>query len=131
MDLYSHLGRSAIPVAPIINGRELAHRLRLLSPAKRALLAHDLQHGSLYNLTRPQAAAVARVSISYVASLRHISADERERLQCGAITLSALHNKYRRPLSDADVERVVKRIGVGRVFAVIDKLTAPMMQAAE
>ncbi len=74
---------------------------------------------------------MARVSISYVASLRHISTDERERLACGAITLSTLHNKYRRRLSDADVERVIKKIGVGRVFAAIDKLTEPMMQAAE
>jgi len=126
-------GDTTAPIAPSIDGRQLNWRLKRLSPARRALIAHALEHGSLHlqNPTRKQAAALARVSTCYVGALNRASFEERRALEQGRLSLSALQHR-RRPVTDADVEKIVKKIGVGRVFAVIDRLTAPQhLEAAE
>jgi hypothetical protein len=128
---------SAIAPAPTpssINGRQLAYRLQKLNSAKRALLARDLECGAVHlqNLTRPQAATLTRVSVSYVNTVQRASLEERKRLACGLLTLSALHNKHRRqPVSDADVERIVIKIGADRVMSALDRITAPVLVAAQ
>ena len=122
-------------IAPTVynfDGRYLSRRLKKLDIAKRALLARDLERGVVHlkNLTRAQAVAIARVPSSYVGTVQHASDEDLGRLACGSLTMSALHHR-RRPVTDADVERIVKKIGVSRVFAVIDRLTAPVLQTAE
>ena len=47
------------------------------------------------------------------------------------ITLSDLHNHRHQPPTDAEVETVVLKLGLARVLDALDRLTAPMMQAAE
>jgi hypothetical protein len=135
MDLYNPNsdGATFAPFAASIDGRQLSRRLKNLSPAKRALLALDLERGGLHHSTRPQSAKLAQVSRSYIATVSRASDEERKRLANGCTSLSSIHNQYRRrPVTDADVERIVKKIGVSRVFAALDKLTAPQhLEAAE
>ncbi|MCK1447752.1 hypothetical protein IVB34_34440 [Bradyrhizobium sp. 2] len=133
MLLYSpKRGSTIAPTANQYDGRQLCRRLRKLSPAERALLAHDLEQGSISNLTGPQCAALAQVSLSYLNSVRRASAEERERLALGCVSLSCLHNQYRhRTATDADVERIVVKIGPDRVMRALDAITRPMAEAAE
>ncbi|MCP1765149.1 hypothetical protein [Bradyrhizobium japonicum] len=134
MSLYDATsGGATAPTVLSIEGRKLSRRVSKLDAANRALLAHSLERGSLHllNPTRKQAAALARVSACYVGALNRASSDERRALEQGALSLSALQHR-RRPMTDDDVERVVKRFGISRIFAVIDRLTAPQhMEAAE
>ncbi|MGY3125004.1 hypothetical protein ACVWXQ_008941 [Bradyrhizobium sp. S3.14.4] len=132
MDLYSPTSAGATaPTAHQYDGRKLS-RLRNLSAEKRALLAFDLQHGArLYNLTRAQAAAVAKVAPSYIGTVATASDEERQRLAYGWTSLSAIHNRHRRPATDADIERIVKKIGPDRVMRALDRITAPELAAAE
>ncbi len=133
MDLYNPTSGGAIaPTVYNFDGRHLSRRLKKLDIAKRALLARDLERGvvRLQNLTRAQAVAIARVPSSYVGTVQHASADERKLLACGSLTLSALHHR-RRPVSDADVERIVVKIGCDRIWRALDKITSPTLVAAE
>ena len=126
-------GGTTAPTAPSIDGRQLSRRLKKLSPEKRALLAHDLERGArLENLTRAQAAAMTKVAPSYIATVDRASAEERKQLGYGWLTLSWLHNAHRRrPVTDADVERIVKKIGADRIMRALDKITSPVLEAAE
>jgi hypothetical protein len=71
--------------------------------------------------------------LSYLNTIRKASDDERKRLACGRLSLSSLHNAHRRrPVSDADVEAMVKKIGPDRIWRALDRLTSPMrFEAAE
>jgi hypothetical protein len=132
MELYKTTSDgTTVPTANNIDGRQLSRRLKKLSTAKRALLAHDLEHGAhLHNLTRAQAAAVTLIAPSYIGTVDRASAEERNRLACGWVTLSSLHRR-RRPLTDSEVQCIVRKIGVDRIWRILDALTSPVLEAAE
>jgi hypothetical protein len=71
-----------------------------------------------------QAAAVVGISRSYVSTARHASAEDRLALKRGWLTLSWLHNKRQKRMTDAAVERAVVRLGPDRVLRALDRLTA-------
>ena len=101
-----------VPQTPeFVDGVKLHRQVVKLVPRHRALIALDLESGSLRlaSLTRRQAAAIAKVSLSTVARERHPQP----------------------PPTDAAIERVIKRLGCDRVMAALDRLTTPTMQAAE
>ena len=123
--LYSPGLTNTSTIVPDVDGRELSRRLRKLTPAERAILAFDLQCGSLIRPTPSQAAAVTKASIRYVNTISRATAEERELLECGRLSVSALHSKYRRPVTDADIERFVVKIGLDRVWRALDRVTAP------
>jgi hypothetical protein len=117
-----------------ISGRQFAHRLTKLNTTERALVAYGLECGAVHlqNLTRPQAAMLTRVSVSYVNTIQRASPAELELLACGWLQLSELHNKHRhQPATDADVEQVVLKLGPNRVMSALDRITAPVLDAAE
>ena len=113
-----------------LNGHKLSRRVqRGLSPTFRALLAYQLESGGVcvHHLTRKQALALARASSGYVSTVARLSPQERDQLGKGILSLSALHN---RPPTDADVDRIVTKLGPTRVMAALDRLTRPA-EAAE
>jgi hypothetical protein len=121
----------AAATAPVrdVNGRKLSRRLkRELNPTHRALLAFELECGVLWlhHLSRRQAQRLTGANQRHVTSLRRASPDEREQVKKGLLPLSAL-----RAPSDADVDRIVARIGAERLLKAFDRLTAPTLVAAE
>lgn len=111
-----------------INGRKLSRRLKKgLSPAFRALLAHELETGAvLHDLTRRQACKLLQVSPSYVATLAKIDPEQRAMIARGQLSLSAIHNK----LTDTDIDRIVAKLGAERIMAAIDRYTQPQFKFA-
>ncbi|MDI2073898.1 MULTISPECIES: hypothetical protein [Bradyrhizobium] len=128
MDIYNSTngGAIALDTGTEIDGVWLSRHLNRLSPAERALLAYQLSEGSLRNPTRPQSAMMMRVSVSYVNTIAAATAEERVLLECGRLALSDLHNKHRRgPVNDANVERIVLKLGADRILRALDRITAP------
>jgi hypothetical protein len=115
-----------------IVGRRLARRLRSISPDYRALLAHELVAGDVvvHRLSQTQAAALVRVSQPYVSAVSRASPEEREQIKRHRLSLSALHNKRRKP-SDDKLDRFIRRYGADRIMAALDRMTAPQRRAAE
>jgi hypothetical protein len=115
-----------------IDGRRLGRRLKKLSITRRAMLACDLECGvPVQNFTAGQASMLAKVPACYVRALRRASDEERRALERGSLSLSALQHRPR-PITDAELERVVVKVGPDRVMRVLDKLTAPVpLVAAE
>jgi hypothetical protein len=109
-----------------VAGYKLAARLRRgdLCPTHKALLAFGLQSGELvlHHLTRLQACAVTTASAGYVATLSKATTAEIEAVKRGELRLNALHKK---PLTDAQVERLIMKIGAERIMAALDRLTMP------
>ena len=102
------------------------HRLESRSAEARALFALELMAGAA-RPTAAQAAAAVRMSVSYVNTARRATVLQRHDLAHGRLKLSALHHR-RRPVTDADVERIVIGIGPDRIMSVLDKITAPMRE---
>jgi hypothetical protein len=56
---------------------------------------------------------------------------DRAAVRAGRLSLSYVHNgRYRRHLDDAYVEKVIAKLGVERVWRIIDKLTTPVVMIA-
>jgi hypothetical protein len=123
--------RHGVPPTSII-----AHRGRPLRPFPAELRAEIavwlIKTGRVKTLTG--AAAVVKLSTSYVHTMLHATDEERAALAWGEITLSRLHNKKKaRPepvTTNEDVVSVIEEIGPDRVWAAFDKITAPMMSEA-
>ena len=129
---YTGTGINATFAPIIVSGRQFSRRLKKLNAGQRALTAYGLNVGELQlsSYTKPLSAAMARVSVSYLNTVAHASDAERQLLACGCLALSELHNKYRRPVTDADVERLIVEIGPDRIMSALDKITQPMMFGA-
>jgi hypothetical protein len=122
--MLRHISTGTAPVKDV-SGRQLARRLkRGLSAAFRALLAHEMQAGAvcIHHLSRRQAVALTSASWGYVSTIAKMTPDEREQLGDGRLSLSAVHN---RAPTDADVDRIVAKLGAERVLAALDRATAP------
>lgn len=106
------LNRQTVPVN-VVDGSSLAHRR--LTSAARVRLAYQLSIGqaTLVRPTQSQCARLMGVGTSAVAMAGHRSR------QPGV----------RPPMSDMALERLVKRVGPDRFFAVIDRLTAPAVMS--
>lgn len=123
---------SATSASPVrdISGRKLRARLRKgLNPTHRALLAHELETGTvrLYPLPRRQACMLTGASVGYVATLSRLTSLDRELVKRGLLSLSALHNK---PPTDADIDRLVAKLGADRIMAALDRWTRPQFRFA-
>jgi hypothetical protein len=108
-----------------IQGRRLHHMLRGMPAANRAIVAFAAMSGevTIDRLSRAQAARLLKVAAGYVATVSRISDVDREYLKRNPFLLAAWHNH--RPLTDADVDHLLGRIGLERALAAIDRLTAP------
>jgi ethanolamine ammonia-lyase large subunit len=129
------MGPDAAPVkVKDINLHKLNRKVRRgLSPTHAALLAYELETGTLrlYGLPRHEACRHTHASASYVATIARATAEERAALKRGEIALGQLHNKPKAPPSDAEVDRIIAKIGPDRIMAALDRYTQPHLMAAE
>jgi hypothetical protein len=100
-----------------ISGRLLAQKLRRgeIKPEHRARLAEDWRTGRLH-VTAPTSAQSRRfmgATVADVAAERRLAREQRRRDG---------------RLNDADVDRIVERVGADKVLAAIDRLTRPHCQ---
>jgi hypothetical protein len=115
------------PLYRKINGREFDRLVRRATASQRGSLAVELEEGQIEitRLTRRQALFLAKASFGYENTARKLSADQFDLVRKGALSLSAAHNKP----NDAQIERFIQRAGEDRVFAALDKMTAPAIAA--
>jgi integrase len=129
MNFVSHRLQNNNP--PLI-GKAIAARLARRQQDARALAALDLVNGA----TRPsrrQAAKLMGVTRYRIASAELATADEIECLKLGRLRLSDVRKAHAkpRPLTDAEIESFIANADPYRVLAIVDRLTAPTLAAAE
>jgi hypothetical protein len=107
-----------------MSGQRLSRLIKRASAKDRALIATDLAQGVVHVLrpTYAQAAALAHVSASYVATVGRLSPEERVHLARGLLSLPRLHNRRR---SDAELDRLVVQYGAEAFLRALDRATAP------
>jgi hypothetical protein len=118
---------AATPVAPdrpvrTMTGRRFNNLIKWASATACALLASRLAQG-VVQILRPtyrQAAALTRVSASYVATVGRLTQEEGLQLACGLLSLPRLHNRRQNP-SDAELDRVVERYGAEALWRALDR----------
>jgi hypothetical protein len=105
-----------------LTGRQLLDQLKAGSATQVALLADDLTSGRVVvdRLTRPQARRLTGCSFGYQNTVAHLAPHERQRVRCGFEKLSEYHNKK----TDHQIEIWIRKHGVDRVFAALDRLTS-------
>jgi len=113
-------------MARIHLGRDLARRARKGSATERALLAVEATGADVYRLTLKQAATLAGANYTYVAALRRMTPLERTAVKAGRIKLSNCVNHRNKPVTNADLDKLIAMIGADRVFAALDRLTRPI-----
>ena len=135
----SHVNPVSIEVnaVPAVNVEErltwprLARRLAKASATAAALIDYDLRTGAivivggLAELTR----SITNVPRGYQCTLAGLLPHERARLRSGWASISEYHNS--RTVTDRKIERFISKAGFDRVFAVLDRQTAPQAIAAE
>jgi hypothetical protein len=106
-----------------MTGRRLNKLIKWASATACALLACRLAQG-VVQILRPtyrQAAALTRVSASYVATVGRLTQEERLQLACGLLSPPRLHNRRQNP-SDAELDRVVERYGAEALWRALDRV---------
>jgi hypothetical protein len=106
-----------------ISGTTFARFARRIPAAERALLAVDLARGLVGpHLTPWQARQLLKVSTGDFFTAARLSVAERQQVEQGTVSFSALHN---RPPTDFDIDRFIRRAGANRVMAGLDRFTQP------
>ena len=79
---------------PPVEGRRLARQLSKMSSARKALLAHEIETGtvSISKLSRRQTSRLLKVATGYIATVSRISNADRERLKHNPYLMTAWHN---------------------------------------
>src|SRR5262245_55907563 len=115
------------PLPKIVVGKKLSRRRKGINPSHLALVAVDLETGRARlsaPLTRRQAIAVTGASAGYVATATRLSAQEREQVEAGKLSLSSVHNA---PPSNAAIDKFIVKAGADRVMAGLDRHTQPSL----
>ena len=100
-------------VTPIVTGQHIAKATVNYAPRQRATDAARWLRGELS--IKPTVALAARtfgVSVPLIAEARE-RLEQRERAKCRTV------------LSDNAIERIVREVGVERIWRAVDKLTSP------
>ena len=119
-------------IIQVMSGRDLDREVRAADPAKRALLAADIEAGRVI-VERPtarQARQLTQASTSYQYAARRLSPMERTAARVGRLNLAA-KARERRPFPDTKIDKLVKDIGPERFMTALDRLTRPTAIAAE
>jgi hypothetical protein len=113
-----------------LTGRQLARSARQLNPTARAVLSEQLRAGSVQvmKLTAGQARRLSGASFGYANALHRATRQEWDDVVSGRRKLADLVNK---PMSDAALDKLIIKLGPGRVMAALDRHTSPSLVAAE
>jgi hypothetical protein len=114
------------PTVQIHLGRDLARQARKGSATERALLAVEATGADVYRLTPKQATTLAGANYTYVAKLRRMTPLEQAAVEAGRIKLSNCVNHRNKPITNADLDKLIATIGADRVFAALDRITRPV-----
>jgi hypothetical protein len=96
---------------------------------RRALHAHHLK--KKFGLTGKLACQVAGSNIGYLTTVNRLSPEEWRKVAQGELSLARLHNGGGNGngngsrFSNAQLDQLITEIGIGRVWAAIERLTAP------
>jgi hypothetical protein len=128
MKLITELPPFGQPVQCWVTGAELARMLKKADATGRAVIDYDLCTGrvALIGMTAKQAQPITKVSRGYRCTMAGLDPLERAHLRYSGGTISAYHNK--KP-SDRAIARFIKRAGPDRVFAELDRMTSPAVEA--
>ena len=115
-----------------LNGANLGRRLRHMTEVERAFLAYDIASGAVIvnRLGQERAAKLCDAARGYVETIAHLTSEERARARFSPGALTRFHHR-RHELTDAVVDRLLGRIGLGRALEAIDRATAPAPIVAE
>jgi hypothetical protein len=88
-----HKSSTLAPLAQTYTGATLNRLLQKLSPAGKALVAHDLRTGAkrITELTGVQARALTSASVGYITTVARLSEIERAAVRNGHASLAAKH----------------------------------------
>jgi hypothetical protein len=114
------------PPANVVTGRAFNRLLRSLDAGGKAVVAADLAAGRLViaNPTLEQARGLAGASRGYTHTASTLSPTQRQAVRYGHIKLVDIHLRHP-SLSDAGIDRLVRRLGPDRLWSAIDRLTSP------
>jgi hypothetical protein len=97
-------------------------------------MACEAEAGSLAftDLSRAQSSKLLEVSHGYITTVAGLSDDERAllRAQPWLLALKHKHNRRQREVSNADIDAFISRATPERIFAALDRLTAPQVPLA-
>jgi hypothetical protein len=114
------------PPANVVTGREFNRLLHSLDAAGKAVVAADLAAGRLViaKPTLEQARGLTGASRGYAHTATTLSPTQRQAVRSGHIKLVDIHLRHP-SLSDARIDRLVRRLGPDRLWSAIDRLTSP------
>ena len=114
------------PAIKVVTGREFNQLLRSLDAAGKAVITADLAAGRLViaNPTLEQARGLTGASRGYAHTATTLSPTQRQAVRSGHIKLVDIHLRHP-SLSDAGIDRLVRRLGPDRLWSAIDRLTSP------
>lgn len=123
---------NSCPSVKMLKGRRLHNRLKRIPLAHRALMACEAEAGSLAftDLSRAQSSKLLEVSHGYITTVAGLSDDERALLRAQPWLLALKHNRRQREVSNADIDAFISRATPERIFAALDRLTAPQVPLA-
>jgi hypothetical protein len=114
------------PPANVVTGWKLNRLLHSLDAGGKAMLAADLAAGRLVIVgpTLEQARGLTGASRGYTYTAATLSPTQRQAVRRGHVKLVDIHLRHR-SLSDAGIDRLVRRLGPDRLWSAIDRLTSP------
>ena len=106
----------------VLSGRAFAQLMRHATPGGKALLAGDWAAGRILveRPSRPQVHRATGVATHHVALAAKIPPAQRRALDLEAVSLKVLHP--RKP-SDAELDKLVAKLGLARIWDSLDRLT--------
>jgi hypothetical protein len=122
----------AVKVEQRLTRLQLARRLAEANATEAALIDFDLRTGAIVivgGLPAELTRSFTNVPRGYQCTLAGLLPHERARLRSGWASISEYHNS--RTVTDRKIERFISKAGFDRVFAVLDRQTAPQAIAAE
>jgi hypothetical protein len=112
-----------------VSGRGLQICQHHFSPTLRAVLAHNLQNGTvaLVNLSPRQAAMITGTRLVDARTVRDATPLEVVAMRADKLAVADVRRQQlsNRPISDKRLKRVIERAGLSRVFDLLDELTRP------
>lgn len=117
----------------LVGGGKLQRNRKRYSRTLRAVLADQLIDGPLAvnRLSPKQAAAITKTTMAEIRAVRRArtsSPADYFSMKIGRVNVDAVRKQQlaNEPVSDERVKRIIERIGVTRVFDMLDTMTKPI-----
>lgn len=127
---FTPKGQGAVRV---LTGKDIARLDRACQTATdRACLAVALTNAIVDRVTPQQAIMLARAGATYTSVLQTMTPLEVSAVKDGRIKLAdVVQHKRRQALSNDEIDELVVDVGLGRIWAALERATQPFAVAAE